>query len=110
MNSRERVLAMIAGRPVDHLPNMPITMMFAGDQTGAKYRDYATDYRVLIEAQIRTAETFGFDYVSVISDPGCEAVLLFLVRVPAQAVGVGHPTLAQRVQRHLLRVLADGQV
>ena len=73
MNSRERVLAMIAGRPVDHLPNMHITMMFAGDQTGAKYRDYATDYRVLIEAQIRTAETFGFDYVSVISDPGCEA-------------------------------------
>ena len=73
MNSRERVLAMIAGQPVDHLPNMPITMMFAADQTGAKYRDYATDYRVLVEAQIRTAETFNFDYVSVISDPGCEA-------------------------------------
>ncbi len=73
MNSRERVLAMMAGQPVDHLPCMPITMMFAADQIGTKYRDYATDYRVLVEAQIRTAEAFGFDYVSVISDPGCEA-------------------------------------
>jgi MtaA/CmuA family methyltransferase len=73
MNGRERILAMIAGRPVDHLPCMPITMMFAADQIGVKYRDYATDYRVLVEAQICTAAKFGFDYVSVISDPGCEA-------------------------------------
>jgi MtaA/CmuA family methyltransferase len=73
VNARERILAMIEGRPVDHLPNMPITMMFAADQIGAKYRQYATDCRVLVEAQIRTAETFNFGYVSVISDPGCEA-------------------------------------
>ena len=26
MNSYERVLAMLEGRPVDHLPNMPVTM------------------------------------------------------------------------------------
>ena len=73
MTSRDRVLAMIEGRPVDHLPCMPITMMFAADQIGVQYRDYATDGRVLVEAQMRTAEAFGFDYVSVISDPGCEA-------------------------------------
>jgi MtaA/CmuA family methyltransferase len=73
VNGRERILAMIEGRPVDHLCNMPITMMFAADQIGAKYRQYATNCRVLVEAQIRTAETFNFDYVSVISDPGCEA-------------------------------------
>lgn len=73
MNSRERVLAMLEGRPVDHLPCMPITMMFAADEIGVKYRDYATDHRVLVEAQMRTAEEFGFDYVSVISDPAREA-------------------------------------
>jgi MtaA/CmuA family methyltransferase len=64
---------MIEGRPVDHLPLMPITMMFAADRIGAKYREYATDYRVLVEAQIRTAEEFDFDYVSCISDPAREA-------------------------------------
>ena len=73
MNGRERILAMIAGAPVDHLPLMPITMMFAADQAGVKYRDYARDHCVLAEAQIRTAEKFGFDYVSVISDPAREA-------------------------------------
>ncbi len=73
MNSRERVKAQFAGRPVDTLPAMPITMMFAGDRAGIKYGDYATDYRRLVEAQSRVAEEFDFDYVSVISDPGCEA-------------------------------------
>ncbi len=72
MNGRERVLARIQGQPVDHLPLMPITMMFAADQIGAKYYDYATNYRVLVEAQIRTAEAFQFDYVSAISDPARE--------------------------------------
>ncbi len=72
MNSRERVIAAMEGRPVDRLPLMPITMMFAARQTGARYREYVTDYRVLAEAQMRTAEKFGFDHVSVISDPARE--------------------------------------
>ena len=73
MKNRERVLAMIEGRPVDHLPLLPITMMFAARQVGAKYGAYARDHRVLVEAQLRTAEKFGFDYVSAISDPAREA-------------------------------------
>ncbi len=73
MNGRERILALLDGRPPDRLPLMPITMMFAADRIGAQYRDYATDYRVLAEAQIRTAEEFDFDYVSTISDPAREA-------------------------------------
>jgi MtaA/CmuA family methyltransferase len=73
MTSRERVLAHLAGRPVDRLPLMPITMMFACGQIGARYRDYCTDYRVSVEAQIRTAEAFGFDYVNSMSDPAREA-------------------------------------
>jgi MtaA/CmuA family methyltransferase len=52
---------------------MPITMMFACLQIGARYRDYCTDYRVLVEGQIRTAEAFGFDYVNTMSDPAREA-------------------------------------
>jgi len=52
---------------------MPITMMFACNQIGARYRDYCTDCRVLVEAQTRTAEKFGFDYVNTMSDPAREA-------------------------------------
>jgi MtaA/CmuA family methyltransferase len=72
MNSRERVLATIEGRGTDRLAVMPVTMMFAAAQTGATYREYASDYRILVEAQIRTADEFGFDHVSVISDPARE--------------------------------------
>ncbi|MGD0731785.1 MAG: uroporphyrinogen decarboxylase family protein [Terracidiphilus sp.] len=73
MNSRERFFALLDGRPVDRAPLMPITMMFAADRIGAKYLDYATDYRVLVEAQLRTAERFDLDYVSCISDPARES-------------------------------------
>jgi len=76
MNSRERVMAMLEGRAVDSLPAMPVTMMFAADQIGVKYFDYATDYRIQTEAQVRVAERFDIDHVSVISDPGCEASAL----------------------------------
>src|SRR5579872_7275274 len=73
MNSRERVFAHLEGRPVDRLPLMPITMMFACDQIGAIYRNYCTDYRVLAQGQLHTAEAFGFDYVNTMSDPAREA-------------------------------------
>jgi len=73
MNSRERVLTHLEGKPVDHLPLMPITMMFACDLVGARYRDYCTDHRVLAAGQVRVAEQFGFDYVNTMSDPAREA-------------------------------------
>jgi MtaA/CmuA family methyltransferase len=73
MTGRERVLTAIRGGLPDRLPLMPITMMFAAAHAGFPYGDYARDHRVLAEAQIRTAETYGFDYVSAISDPAREA-------------------------------------
>ncbi len=73
MTSRERVLGMLEGQPIDCLPAMPITMMFAADHSQVKYLQYATDYRVQVEAQLRVAEAYDFDYVSVISDPAIEA-------------------------------------
>ena len=73
MTGKQRVLAAIEGKPTDRLPLMPITMMFAADRIGQKYGKYATDHRVMAEAQIRTAEEFDLDFVSGISDPAREA-------------------------------------
>ncbi|MCH5373032.1 MAG: uroporphyrinogen decarboxylase family protein [Planctomycetes bacterium] len=73
MNGRERILALINGQPVDRLPLMPITMMFAADHIGKPYGQYATDYRVLVEGQSKIADAYQFDYVSCISDPAREA-------------------------------------
>jgi len=52
---------------------MPITMMFAADILGVGYGRYARDHRVMVDAQLKTAEMFGLDYVSTISDPAREA-------------------------------------
>ena len=73
MTGRERILATLAAEQADCLPCMPITMTLAGDLLGVKYGDYVRDYRIMADAQIKTAETFGFDYVSTISDPTREA-------------------------------------
>ena len=91
MNSRERLLAHLAGRPVDRLPVMPITMQFACDLIGAKYRDYETDFRLLVEGQMRVAEQFGFDYVNTMSDPAreaadCGGVVEFFENSPAAMI------------------------
>lgn len=73
MNGYERVAAVLAGGLADRPPLMPITMMFAADQLGMPYGRYASDFRTLVDAQTLTAERFGFDHVSVISDPAREA-------------------------------------
>lgn len=73
MTGRERALAFLDGQPVDRLPLMPVVMMFCADQIGVKYGAYVNDFRVLAEAQIRTAERFDFDLVSIMSDPAREA-------------------------------------
>ena len=89
MNGRQRILSLLEGQSVDRTPLMPITMMFAGDHVGVAYGDYAADHRVLVDAQIATAEAYDFDYVSAISDPAREAadcgaeVLLFDNQPPA---------------------------
>lgn len=73
MTGRERLTRFLVGEAVDSLPLMPITMMFAADRIQTPYRQYASDYRVLVEGQMHTAEVFDFDYVSCISDPAREA-------------------------------------
>ncbi|MDE2126788.1 MAG: uroporphyrinogen decarboxylase family protein [Armatimonadetes bacterium] len=100
MNSRERVLAHLDGRPVDHLPFMAITMQFAARRLGVSYRDYATNYRHLVAGQIQVAEAFGLDHVNTMSDPVCEAADCGAKTVspddsPA-CIDAAHPLLADK--------------
>jgi len=73
MTGRERVLALLRGETPDAAPLMPITMALAADLVRKPYREYATDWRVLVEGQAAVAERFGFDHVSAISDPCVES-------------------------------------
>ncbi len=73
LTGKQRILGFLAGAGVDRVPFMPITMQFAAEVIGVPYRQYATDHRTLVEAQIRTAAEFDIDHVSCISDPAREA-------------------------------------
>jgi MtaA/CmuA family methyltransferase len=73
MNSLQRYLATLSGQPVDFLPRVPILMQFAAEHIGSNYAAFASDWRVLVEANLRCRDDFGFDQVSAISDPYREA-------------------------------------
>lgn len=47
----------------------PILMMYTARQIGRTYTDFMTDYRVLVESNMKCLEMHDFDAVSVISDP-----------------------------------------
>jgi MtaA/CmuA family methyltransferase len=106
MNSKERVLALLDGHPVDRLPVMPITMTFAARHIGAKYGRYALDHRIMVEAQLRTAEDFGFDHVSAITEtreaPDCGAGIRLFDDQPF-AIDEQHARLAKKSDLASLR-------
>lgn len=69
MTPRERYDAILDGRTPDIVPRIPLLMQFAAEHIGSNYGAFASDHRVLVEANIRCAEDFGLDQVSTISDP-----------------------------------------
>jgi MtaA/CmuA family methyltransferase len=112
MTGRQRVLTLLRGGEPDATPLMPITMSLAADQIARPYREYATDWRVLVEGQAATAERFGFDYVSAISDPCVESsdlgskVVWFDDRPPAN--DEENPLLADKSRFRGLKLPAPG--
>ena len=69
MTPRERYLAVLHGGRPDVLPRLPILMQFAAEYIGSNYGAFASDYRVLVEANLRCAEEFGIDQLNTMSDP-----------------------------------------
>jgi len=51
------------------VPFHPILMHFAARHAGYTYGKFASDYRALVESNLRCRDDFGMDAVGVISDP-----------------------------------------
>jgi len=69
MNSLERYLGTLDGKPVDHVVRLPILMQFAAEYIGSNYAAFASDYNVLTESNIICAREFGIDQMNTMSDP-----------------------------------------
>jgi MtaA/CmuA family methyltransferase len=68
MNSKERCLAVLRGEPVDHTPVFPLIMFLAANRLGVPYHDYATNGRIMAEAQLKLRDAFGVDAITACSD------------------------------------------
>ena len=73
MTGRERTLAFLRGDSVDRPPFHPILMRWAAAHAGISYRRFCLEPAAKCEAMIRSAEDFDLDWVTVLSDPNCEA-------------------------------------
>ncbi|MBI5010794.1 MAG: uroporphyrinogen decarboxylase family protein [Bacteroidia bacterium] len=73
MNSLQRTQDFIEGKKVDRPPFHPILMRLAAKYAGIRYRDFCLDYRKKVDANIKCATDFKYDWVNVMSDPYAEA-------------------------------------
>lgn len=73
MNSFERVMNRLEGKPVDRIPNLSIVMMFAAKALGVTFSQCCSDFRLLADAAFRCHERYGIDMVCAISDSMREA-------------------------------------
>lgn len=69
MDGLERYLATLEGREIDHLARLPILMQFAAERIGSNYGAFASDYRILTDANMACAREFGIDQMNTMSDP-----------------------------------------
>jgi len=69
MNSKQRYFATLDGKPTDFIPRLPILMQFAAEYIGSNYGAFASDYKILTEANIACARDFGIDQMNTMSDP-----------------------------------------
>jgi uroporphyrinogen decarboxylase len=67
----ERLRAMLAGqsKDLDRVPNMNILMFFAAYYIKKPFGQFCTDYRILVEGNLRCVEAFDIDILSTLSDP-----------------------------------------
>lgn len=70
MNKTEQFHQLIEkGKSTDKVLFRPILMQFAAEYIGSNYGQFASDYNVLVEANLRCMDDFDLDMLGLISDP-----------------------------------------
>lgn len=70
MNKQQLYQDLLKGKPSkERVFFRPILMHFAARFNNTTYGKFASDYKVLVESNIRSMEYFDTDMVSLISDP-----------------------------------------
>lgn len=68
MNSKERFLNALYGKPVDHTPVFPLLMFLAARHAGIPYREFATSADSMASAQLLMRDKFPLDAITACTD------------------------------------------
>lgn len=70
MNPKQKFTQLVEGKNLEFPPLFrPILMHFAARYNNKTYGEFASDYRVLVESNLKAMEAFDMDMVGLISDP-----------------------------------------
>ncbi len=74
MNSYERVMSRLQGKPVDRVPNFDIIMGFGAHYVGATLSEYLLDHRIMVKSNLAMVSDFEIDILQTLTDPFRESV------------------------------------
>lgn len=69
MNKKQLFDAIAEGKMIDYTLFRPILMHFAARYNGHTYGEFASDYKVLVDCNLKALDHFDIDMVGLISDP-----------------------------------------
>lgn len=69
INKKKLFENLVKGEPLERTLFRPILMHFAARFSGRTYAEFASDYKVLVDCNLRAMEAFDTDMVGLISDP-----------------------------------------
>jgi len=69
MNSYERVMNRLNGKPVDRVPNFDIIMGLGAHYIGATLSQYLLDYHYMVKSNLAMANDFDIDILQTLTDP-----------------------------------------
>ena len=101
MNKKQKYDALFNGTlPKNETLFYPIIMHFAARFNGKTYGQFASDYKVLVESNIKCLEYFDMDMVSLISDPYRETAAF---GAPIEFIPEGVPIC----RKHIVETMED---
>ena len=101
MNKKELYNALLRGeKPQNKIFFRPILMHFAARFNNTTYGKFASDFKTLVESNIRAMEFFDTDMVSLISDPFRETSAF---GAPIEFIDEGVP----RCLEHIVKTIDD---
>jgi len=74
MNSYERVMNRLHGKPIDRVPNFDIIMGFGAHYVGAKLSQYLLDHHYMVKSNLAMVSDFDIDILQTLTDPFRESV------------------------------------